>query len=420
MAAGNPTLLANNVTYMPFGPFSSLVYGNGLVRSQNYDLDYRLTGLKTSASGANVQNLSLGYDAVNDITCITDNLTSPNTQILRYDEDYRLTQAVGVYGYLGYTYDADGNRLTSTARNVTQTYNYSPAANMLQSTVASGAARNLAYTLNGNLSSDNRGGTSTLVFNYGNRNRYNALYSGATTVATYQHNALGERLVKTVGAATTCYHYDQRHHLIAETQSGGTLIREYVWLDDMPLAQIEGSGALYYIHPDHLSTPQKMTDATQTTVWSNEDQPFGETVPPSLTSVGYNAGKQFQDDDQRWPKWQLHRPSFNKPQHLHLGVTHQQRSPLHIHGYKRLNLRRPVLSCDCHVILLKHCQGDPESSVSWAVFRCGIRPQLQHDANLRPDIGALYPKRPNWTGTGVPMLMLTWQTVRWPEWTGWG
>jgi RHS repeat-associated protein len=292
--SGAPSSLAANVTYMPFGPVSRLLYGNGLARTQDYDLDYRLDGIQTSASGANVQNLSLGYDAVNDITSITDNLISPNSQTFRYDEDYRLTQALGVYGYLGYTYDPDANRLTSTTGNVTQTYNYSPAANMLQSTVASGVTRNLAYTLNGNLSSDNRGTTSTLVFNYGNRNRYNALYSGAATVATYQHNALGERLVKTAGTTTTHYHYDQRHHLIAETQPGGALIREYVWLDDMPLAQIEGNGAVYYIHPDQLNSPQKMTDATQTIVWGNEQQPFGETVPPSLTSVGYTASKQFQ------------------------------------------------------------------------------------------------------------------------------
>jgi RHS repeat-associated protein len=37
-----------------------------------------------------------------------------------------------------------------------------------------------------------------------------------------------------------------------------------------------------------------MTSATQAIVWSIEQQPFGETVPPSLTSVGYNASKQFQ------------------------------------------------------------------------------------------------------------------------------
>ncbi len=295
-ASGMPTVLATSVTYQPFGPLSGFVYGNGLVRSQVYDEDYRLTGITTSGTGGSVQNLNFGYDAVNDITSINDNLASANTQKFNYDEDYRLIEAGGVYGHLDYSYDPDGNRLTSTAGNVTQNYNYSPSANMLQSTVVagSGVTRIFAYTANGNLSSDSRGGSASLVFSYGNRNRYNTLSSSGTTIATYKHNALGERLVKTVGGVTTYYHFDEKGHLIAETQPGNVLVREYVWLDGMPLAQIEANGTVYYIHPDQLNTPQKMTSATQAIVWSFEQQPFGETVPPSLTSVGYNASKQFQ------------------------------------------------------------------------------------------------------------------------------
>jgi RHS repeat-associated protein len=299
--SGTPVSLAANVTYMPFGPVSGLVYGNGLARKQNYDQDYRLTGITTSASGVNVQNLSLGYDAVNDIRSITDNLDGTRSQAFAYDPDYRLTQGSGIYGTLGYTYDPAGNRLTQTTGIVTESYNYASTANMLQSTVKSGVTRTLAYTLNGNLSSDNRGTATNLLFNYGNRNRYNALYSGASTVASYNYNALGERLIKTVGSTTTHYHYDQKGHLIAESQSSGAVIKEYVWLDDMPLAQIESNGIVHYIHPDHLNTPQKLTDAMQDIVWDRDQQPFGATqsitfpaLSPALTSLTYNAQHQFQ------------------------------------------------------------------------------------------------------------------------------
>jgi RHS repeat-associated protein len=298
--SGTPKMLAAAVTYMPFGPVSGLVYGNGLVRAQNYDLDYRLTGITTSASGANVQNLSLGYDAVNDIISIADNLNATRNQAFAYDPDYRLTGAGGIYGAVGYTYDPDGNRLTRTAGGVTASYTYSSTANKLQSVAGGGVTRSLAYTTNGNLSSDNRGTATNLVFNYGNRNRYNTLTSGSATVATYHYNALGERLVKTVGGVTTHYHYDQRGHLIAESQSNGTLIREYVWLDDMPLAQIESNGAIYYIHPDHLNTPQELTDSAQGIVWDRDQQPFGETVAiaypaasPPFTSLSFDVQQRF-------------------------------------------------------------------------------------------------------------------------------
>ena len=291
--SGTVTILATNVTYMPFGPLSGLLYGNGLTRTQIYDQDYRLTGITTLVTGVSIQNLRLAYDAANDITAIADNLDSARSQTFRYDPDYRLTQAIGIYGTTTYSYDADGNRLTRTAANITESYNYSSTANLLQSTVKAGDTRNFGYTANGNVNSDNRGTTTNLTFGYGNRNRYNSLSTGAIT-ASYKFNALGQRLIKTVGTTTTHYHFNGNGQLIAESQASGTLIREYVWLDDMPMAQIENSGTVYFIHPDHLNTPQKMTDANQNIVWDNEQQPFGETALPALTSLGFNASKQFQ------------------------------------------------------------------------------------------------------------------------------
>jgi RHS repeat-associated protein len=292
--AGTPTLLATNVTYMPFGPISGLLYGNGLARTNIYDKDYRLTAITTLAGITNIQNLGFAYNVANNIVAISDNLASARSQAFDYDPDYRLTQAVGLYGTDKYTYDSDGNRLTRTAGNVTETYHYSSTANQLQSTVKSGVTRNLSYALNGNAVSDNRGTATTLGFTYGNRNRYSTFTTAGSTTATYKYNALGERLIKTAGTATTDYHYNEKGHLIAESQSSGAVIREYVWLDDMPLAQIETSGTIYFIHPDHLNRPQKMTDVTRNIVWDNEQQPFGEAVPPTLTPAGYNASKQFQ------------------------------------------------------------------------------------------------------------------------------
>ena len=35
--------LATSITHMPFGPVSSLTYGNGVTDARTYDLDYRMT-----------------------------------------------------------------------------------------------------------------------------------------------------------------------------------------------------------------------------------------------------------------------------------------------------------------------------------------------------------------------------------------
>jgi RHS repeat-associated protein len=274
---GTPTALASNVTYAPFGPLTGFFYGNALTRTQTYDEDYRLTGITTLGALASIQYLGIGYDAVSDITAVNDDISSTRDQTFGYDPDYRLTQAIGDYGTLSYTYDADGNRLTHIVNSITETDTYSSTANWLLTTVITNDTRHLAYTANGNIKTDDRGTKTNLVFTYSNRNRFHSLTNG-TTIATYSYNALGERVITTVGSVTTDYHYDEQRHLIAETQPGGAVIREHIWLDDMPLAEIESNGAIHYIHTDYRNTPQKITDASQNLVADYQQGPFGEPV----------------------------------------------------------------------------------------------------------------------------------------------
>jgi RHS repeat-associated protein len=281
--------LANSFGYLPFGKIGFFTYGSGLVHSLGFDHDYRLTGISTAGATKTIQNISLGYDAANDIKSITDGVNAAYNQVFFYDAVYRLTNAAGIYGNVGYSYDGNGNRLTRTTANGNESYHYPTTANILQSVTAHGSTRTFGYTTNGNMNSDSQG--NGLTFGYGNRNRYGTLSIGGNVAATYKYNALGERLIKITGGMTTHYHYDRKGHLIAESQPDGTLIREYVWLDDMPLAQIEGNGTVYYIHPDHLNRPQKMTDSTGAVVWDNEQQPFGEDLQviaagPILTTNG--------------------------------------------------------------------------------------------------------------------------------------
>ena len=41
-------------------------------------------------------------------------------------------------------------------------------------------------------------------------------------------------------------------------------------------AGVGGGSGLYYVHADHLGTPQKMTDGNQALVWDAVFKPFGE------------------------------------------------------------------------------------------------------------------------------------------------
>jgi RHS repeat-associated protein len=274
--SGQLTLLASGVSYEPFGPSTGFTYGNKLVNTIAYDLDYRETGITTSG---NIQNLALGYDSVNNITSITDALDSTRNQTFGYDKDNRLTNAVGKYGTLGYTYDADGNRLSMTSNGVTSTYTYPSASNQLASVKTGTATRKFTYTANGNIATDTRGKAPDATFTYSNRNRNQQVTITGGSTTTYTYNALGERVSKTAGSVITQYIYDPNGHLIAESNGQTSAIsREYVWMDDLPLAQIESNGTIYYIHTDQLNTPQKLTNASGKLVRDRIQEPFGETV----------------------------------------------------------------------------------------------------------------------------------------------
>lgn len=59
-------------------------------------------------------------------------------------------------------------------------------------------------------------------------------------------------------------------HLLQEANASGTVQRDYIWLDDMPVAMVDDtcpSCVIDYIHTDQLDTPQKMTDGSASIVW---------------------------------------------------------------------------------------------------------------------------------------------------------
>jgi len=98
------------------------------------------------------------------------------------------------------------------------------------------------------------------------------------------HNAMGQRAVKSVdgGAAGTIHFiYDQAGQVIAEIDAAtGMTLREYIYVNGVQVALVDDTGtqdeAVYFVHTDHLATPQKMTDSAQTVVWSGSYEPFGE------------------------------------------------------------------------------------------------------------------------------------------------
>ena len=84
-----------------------------------------------------------------------------------------------------------------------------------------------------------------------------------------------------------------RGNVIAELNSTGATVREYLYLReaeiaptmgsrtqvDVPVAVVDAvntaSPQLYMVHTDHLGRPVRMTDSTKASVWSAEYTPWG-------------------------------------------------------------------------------------------------------------------------------------------------
>jgi RHS repeat-associated protein len=256
--------VVSSSTYKPFGPLSGLTFGNGVVVALTYDQDYQLTAIGAANGATTIQNLTNGFDPSGNITSITDNLTSARSQTVTYDNLNRILTASGIYGAQTYAYDGVGNRSSLAVGSTTSSYTYASSANQIT-----------AIT--------------------------NTATPPSTGTGSYLYNAFRQRVQKVAGGAMTQFVYDEAGHLLVEANGSGTVQKEYIWLDDMPVAMVDSTGTspvLYYIHTDQLGTPQKLTDGSMNVVWDGVFDPFGNSVTEtSLALTNLRFPGQFFDSE---------------------------------------------------------------------------------------------------------------------------
>ena len=110
-------------------------------------------------------------------------------------------------------------------------------------------------------------------------------------VASYTYNVLGQRITKKLGGVTTIFQYDLEGNLIAEMNSSGQALRQHIYVDKEPIAQLtrktDGTIDAQYVHADHLGTPTLLTNQSGNVVADFEAMPFGETFV-DYAEVEYN------------------------------------------------------------------------------------------------------------------------------------
>ncbi|MCW8955544.1 MAG: RHS domain-containing protein [Gammaproteobacteria bacterium] len=329
--------MASQLAYAPMGAVESLVYGNGLVLTQGLDGAYRYTShtvtdplmLKPNALTLSNQQ----YDANGNLIYSDDALSTASLSSYGYDAHHRLQTATGNYGSKSYGYDQVGNRLSIDQDGLITSYSYDINSNRMNQAGGEGVIldevgntlikgdRSFTYTENNRLreiyestellASYAYNGLGQRISKTLNQADSGSVVSNATASSRIQNargiavasrnrnrvtrgsdmmsdngadNRFGRSIFNdSVSETVTQYVYGLNGELLAELSATGEVQKEYVYLNGQPLSMVaytqnpDGSLAhqLYYIHNNHLGTPQTLTDETGNLVWRAEYTPFG-------------------------------------------------------------------------------------------------------------------------------------------------
>ena len=245
-----------------------------------------------------------------------------------YDSVGRITSFGNGSAATSFSYDANGNRLTSgwteAGSSETRTYAVESNSNRLASVTqaASGpggsasATLGYVYDANGALTFDGR---NRYAYDVEGRLTSSAPATGEQAPVTrYAHNALGQRVFKTepqyvqpqqsgeqsvweqflaffglVWAPQTqpneqlgwAFVYDEEGTLLSEMGMGGpssTGSTHHIWLPTpngpMPIVAVI-NGSKFAVHADHLNTPRRLTNESGQAVWQWAYSAFGDEDP---------------------------------------------------------------------------------------------------------------------------------------------
>tara|TARA_R110002095_G_scaffold77366_2_gene66420 strand:+ start:1059 stop:5732 length:4674 start_codon:yes stop_codon:yes gene_type:complete len=264
------TSLASSVSYLPFGPMASMTYGNSITLSNTYNTAYQLTN-RTIGS---LMNENFTYDDAG-------NITAKGSDSYTLDDLYRITGENSDT----YTYDAIANRLTKN----TDDYTYPSTSSKLSDVEGDG----VTYDAAGNITDD-----TAREYTIDAANRLESVDISSSTVGEYVYNANNLRTEKTVSSVTTHYVYGMGGLLYGEYDNSGNMIREYVYLNGAPLAQIDdvsSSDVVTYLHTDHLGTPRYGTNTSGAQLWAWDSDAFGVGTPTGSVTVNLRFPGQYFD-----------------------------------------------------------------------------------------------------------------------------
>ncbi|MEK6282276.1 MAG: RHS repeat-associated core domain-containing protein [Acidobacteriota bacterium] len=278
--------LNTTFAYDATNKLTSRTLPNGVVTTSQYDGLNRLTRLTHAKTGNTLADFQYQFNAVNNITQLTDGAGTHN---FTYDTRDWLTGATHPnQTNESYTLDDMGNR---TASHQGSSYSYQAFNRLITANSSS-----FGYNANGNLTSKTDvSGSWTYTWDYENRLKQ-ASKSGGVTVA-YSYDALGRRIQRTSSVGgTTKFVYDGGD-VLRDLDGNGATIADYLngpGIDNKLRQTI--SGSVSYFVTDHLGTTKALADGSGNLTASLSYGSFGNVTSGSASTRYTYTGREIDAD----------------------------------------------------------------------------------------------------------------------------
>jgi RHS repeat-associated protein len=320
---------ASGVAHWPQGQVKALTFANGVTLSQTFNLRYEPTGITSGPLALTFTPAKAGgFTAIQ----VGGALTTYGRDFL--DRLVSVTPATGAPTYT-FTYAGDRVKEAWTVEQVPKrkfAFGYDDQTNLSAVSVYDSAGTAITSTTCLVHDALNRlivvGPARVLAAPDAIACRTEA--DVATVQVRFQYDAQHRRVARRDGTAPWKQHVlgsdgSPLSELTRPTTAGGawTPLRDYVWLDGKPLAQLEDPGPqAFALHVDHLGLPRAMTSSTGATIWTATTRPYGDLLESSSTGVVANlrlpgqydekllAGIGIQGPYYNWNRWYL--PSMGR------------------------------------------------------------------------------------------------------------
>lgn len=290
---GTSTPFVTSASYLPFGPVTSVVLGNGTTETRGYDARYRPAVLRLQRGVVTISDYAYTSDGVGNITSINDVTNAAYNRTFGYDDLNRLVTAnsgAALWGAGGYTYDAMGNMLTASVA-AGRTFSHAGMTPVVTSVTDTRFSPSTSVTHDavGNEITSEAGdpssGQSVEHRSYSPRNLLNQLWTeqidcswgdctpSITLSRAIAYDARGVRVSEDYDSTATFFYTPELTPLnIASSSSGREA--DIVWFNGAPIGE-QSPGGVRYTFTDHLGTPLIQTNTTGTVIWRAEYDPYG-------------------------------------------------------------------------------------------------------------------------------------------------